>query len=211
MSEYKATIFSSSSKLIKYLDKKRQEKKAMQSFEIICTFMAITFFLIFAIKPAIITIMGLLGEIKSKENATTQLRTKINQIVMAQDIFSQVQERYEIIESALPKRPSYAALALQIEGSGQSIGLDTSQLSFGLTSNEKNTSDQKQVSVNINQLTSFNTGLNFIELLKANRRLIKIGTLTFSTPTSNSEATSSGNINFVVSTQGLYWDHLISK
>ena len=201
--EYKTLFVSTSTRLVKYLDQKRQDQKSLQSFEITATFTAIIFFIIFAIKPAIVTITGLAAEINATQAASEKLRAKINQIVAAQDIFSQVQEKYSIIESSLPTRARYANIALQAEGIGQSFGIAVPSLLFTIPGEDQKNSIQKKIKINMGQETSFANGLEVVNQLKNNRRLIKINGVTFS---ANQNASASAKVTFSVSTDVLFWD-----
>ncbi|MCL4384358.1 hypothetical protein M1116_02800 [Patescibacteria group bacterium] len=208
MIDYKQNLYSTSTRLIQYLDKQRQNEKTMQTFELVASFLLITFFLVFAIKPAITTIIGLIGEIQAKEAVSAQLKDKINQIVIAQDIFSQVQERYQIIDSALPDRPRYAQAAIQYQANGEKTGVNASTFDVGIQSKAKANTLQnvKSIDISIGDKTNFLAALNFIDALKRNRRLIRLKE--FSLQNQNDKtATDSGQLNFSINTQSLYWDN----
>jgi hypothetical protein len=60
-------IFSKINPLISYLSKQRENNKFVKSIEISATFILISFFTFFAIKPTLLTISRLVGDIKAKE------------------------------------------------------------------------------------------------------------------------------------------------
>ncbi|MDP1710294.1 MAG: hypothetical protein Q8L28_01635, partial [bacterium] len=59
--------------------------------EIILSLTTITIFAIFALKPTAVTIIGLVNEIKDKENSLSGLNQKINDLKTARNIYNQSQ------------------------------------------------------------------------------------------------------------------------
>ena len=91
--------------LFDYIKKRQENRKLRKTFELAATFILISFFLFFAIKPTALTISALIGDIKSKELLSREMRNKITEVISAQDLFSQVQERYSLVDSCLPALP----------------------------------------------------------------------------------------------------------
>ncbi len=212
----------SATSLFAYLEKQRQNEKTVKTFEIAATFGAIIFFAIFAIKPAVVTIIGLVGEIDAKKTVIAKLSNKINNIVQAQDIFSQVQERYQIIDDALPSRPRYGQAATQYQMIGQNSGIDSSKLEFGIANGTPLTPTSSDapisVSVPIQDQTDFANVINFINQINQNRRLIQINSISMGTKDLSSQplqsadsASQSGKISFSVGTKMLYWPQTTNK
>ena len=52
--------------LFDYIKKRQENRKLRKTFELAATFILISFFLFFAIKPTALTISALIGDIKSK-------------------------------------------------------------------------------------------------------------------------------------------------
>jgi len=196
-------VISSVKPLLLYLKKRQENEKFIKSFEIGFTFITITFFLIFAIKPTAVTISGLVGEIKSKQLLVKQMRSKINNIVVAQDAFSQVQEKYQIVESSLPDSPRFYHSSNQIRLASAESQIIVDKLSFKLPTEE--TQNLKSYSANINQTAEFNSIMQLISRLQDSRRLIDLHPLTISLKTAKDKDSTPSATSFILNTQLFYW------
>lgn len=199
--------------LFDYVKKRQENQKFLRSVEITATFVLISFFMIFAIRPTILTISSLVGDIKSKQLLKTQLKTKIDKVIAAQDAFSQVQERYQIINDSLPDHPQYYQAADQIQKSSQDVGLDISTLTYGFQNSTKKTIDPnvKLYTISLNVDGRFNAAVNLISELLKNRRLINIDSLSVGVtqsskaPESTESATPSGSVSTGFTANFYYW------
>jgi Tfp pilus assembly protein PilO len=200
--EAKINIFSSNSSLFSYLDKQRQNRQTIQTFEVVATLLTVSFFILFAIYPAVSTISSLITEISSKKTVSSKLRLKINQVVIAQDTFSKIQQRYQVIDSALPDQPRFTQLAAQVQNMGQVAGVDTQAISFGIS---KIGSTASTISLNFGQAVSYSSIIEFIHQLKSNRRLFNINSIKLSQVEDKTPENSSNLINFSLGTDALYW------
>ncbi|HEX7542661.1 MAG TPA: hypothetical protein VF385_01090, partial [Patescibacteria group bacterium] len=126
-------IFSKISPLLSYLSKQRENKKFVRSIEISGTFILISFFTFFAIKPTLLTISKLVGDIKAKELLVKQLKSKINDVIISQDLFSQVQEKYALVESSLPTSPRFYQAASQIVGLTEKNQIYLDKINYSIT------------------------------------------------------------------------------
>ena len=88
------------------------------------------FLVAFAIKPTVITIAGLLGEIKAREETNQKLQQKINQIITAQIAYTQVYDQLVLIDQALPENPQFAPLIRQIEAERILTNLELTELNY---------------------------------------------------------------------------------
>lgn len=165
--------------LYEYLKKQQENYRFIRSVEISATFVLISFFLFFAIRPTALTIASLWGDIQSKQLLKNNMKTQIDNIVKAQDLFSQVQERYQIVDNSLPDRPQFAQVAQQIQQTGNNSGLSINSFNYNLQTDDKNSIapyvKYYQVSLNLNG--SFSTVTKLVSDLLQNRRLININSI----------------------------------
>lgn len=111
--------------------KKYQEKdEVWQYLETAITLFTISFFVIFAVKPATATISGLLGKIKEKEEISLEMQKKINALIEAQSNFAEVQGRTALIDSFLPQDFGIAQGSAQLAGSAVDSGVSLRGFSF---------------------------------------------------------------------------------
>lgn len=158
--------------LFEYLKKQKEIEKSRRLFEISITFLLISFFLFFAIRPTVLTISALVGEIKSKEILSTKMTAKINQVITAQDNFSAIQEKYFLVEDALPSTQNYADAMIQIDTLSSQNDIILDKLSFVQ-------SDKQYFSTQISTSSTFASGLKLLESLFNNRRLLNISQVSF--------------------------------
>jgi hypothetical protein len=183
------------SPLFEYIKKRQEDRKFRETIELSATFILISFFLFFAIKPTIFTISALVGEIKSKELLSRGMKNKIGQVISAQDLFSQVQERYSLIESALPALPRFSQATDQISGLLGQNQLEVDKLNFQISNN-------KYFSTSVSTASSFTSGLNLISSFLQSRRLLEIPHLSFST---NKESVENHQVIFNLPLNIYYW------
>ena len=181
--------------LFVYLRKQRENQRFMRYMEISGTFILIAFFAFFALKPTFFTISSLLGEIKSKNNLTQQLRKKIDDVIVAQDLFSQVQEKYYLVDASLPDSPGLYRTNSQINQAANNSGLKLSKLEYNLNEND-------YYSVNISSGASFSQALGLLSEILNNRRLIELQNLSFAVDEASMGAQQ---INMTLPLKVFYW------
>jgi hypothetical protein len=171
-----------------FLNQYRENEQTWAYTETALTIFLVAVFVFFAIRPAVITVTGLLSEIQAKEELVLKIRKKINSVVQAQDSYAQVQSRHQILEAFLPDSPRYAHTAAQVQGASQDTSLNISQITFTTESKTKKT-DKKSVQSNVTPVV-FTTStkakyqdlLSFLNQIFKNRRLIVPQQLNLSTP-----------------------------
>ena len=165
-----------------FLKKQQENKKFISTLEISVTFLLVAFFLFFAIKPTVLTIASLVGDIKAKEITNTQMKAKIDNLMKAQESYTSVEGRFQIIESSLPSRPGFYESFDQIKETLANAGTVYSAGSFDLSKiDEKNNTDPnvKNYSVSLTVKTPFQNSLNTVADLLSNRRILNISSVTF--------------------------------
>lgn len=203
--------------LFDYIKKQQENRKVIKSIEIGATFILITFFLVFALRPTIITISTLKGDIESKKILKEELRNKINKVIIAQDLFSQVQERYQVVNSSLPDKPNYYESSAIIQQIGQKYGIPADSMAFNLDAGEvKEDSGIQAYNVSVGVNGPFTNALSFATEILKNRRTDYISALNFidSTATNNNSASPSATANGVntrFSTVFYYWPPINEK
>jgi len=88
------------------------------------------FLVVFAIKPTAITIAGLLGEIKAREETNQKLQQKIDQIISAQIAYTQAYNQLVLVDQTLPENPQFAPLIRQIEAKRILTNLELTELNY---------------------------------------------------------------------------------
>lgn len=168
------------------LQKLTQRKDVGSFTELTFTFLVISFFLLFAIRPTFIIIAGLVKEINEKEALTEKLQSKIISLRAAQEEFSINMDRLYLVDQALPDKPDFPLLILAFE---KEAALSNSQiLVFSITKiGIKGESDptKNQASIPYFEFNSTLTGeyrdlREFLTRVENLRRAINLETVSFS-------------------------------
>lgn len=182
--------------LFQYLERQKENEKFIKSLEDLATILLVVFFLIFAIRPTVFTISALVGEIKSKEILQKQMRQKINNVIEAQDIFSQVQEKYAVVNSALPDSPSYTKIASQLQSLAVDAGFILDPVNFDLATRSEGVLTSFNIKISSN--LPFASIIPFLDQLVRLRRLISLDAVSLSAATAD-------NVGLNLSTKIYYW------
>lgn len=201
-------------KLSDFLKKQQENKKFMLRFEIAITFLLISFFLFFTIKPTAQTIFSLIGEIKSKEITNNQMKDKINSLMLAQESYSLAQGRYQIIESSLPSRPNFYQSFNQIKETLNKYGTSFNFGSFDLNDLDeevKKDSNINNYDISLDIKNPFIDSVKIVADLLNNRRLINISKITFNNDTDNQENDGQNPLVTNFTTTFSYWQKTNEK
>ncbi len=187
-------IYSKINPLLSYLSKQRENNKFIKSVEISATFLLISFFTFFAIKPTLLTISKLVGDIKAKEILVRELKAKINNVIISQDLFSQVQEKYALVEASLPSSPRFYQATSQIVGLTEKNQVYLDKINYSI-------SDSNFYSTSISTSSSFLSATSLLSGLLQNKRLFQIDQISFSLE----KDTGSKTININLPLKIYYW------
>lgn len=163
-----------------------QTSKARSYAWVSLTVFTISFFLIVAIKPTLVTIAKLNKEIKDKREVSQELQKKIDSIIAAQEEFAKNVDNLQLLNEALPEKSQFPRLALFLETTANAEGVVLNSLSFGKM--EIETKSSPQARKDAPNLLSFQVGVtgdylklkNFLKNLETSRRLIKTESVSFS-------------------------------
>ena len=88
------------------------------------------FFLIFAIRPTVLTIVELVAEIETRRQIEEDLQGKLNQIMTAQKEYNQIYDKLYLADQALPSNPEFASFARRLEGERCLANLQLDSLNY---------------------------------------------------------------------------------
>ncbi|OGM68579.1 hypothetical protein A2962_00740 [Candidatus Woesebacteria bacterium RIFCSPLOWO2_01_FULL_39_61] len=98
--------------------------------EILLSLATISVFAIFALRPTILTIAGLLKEIETKKETLAKMDEKISNLGRAQVLFDQEQQNVILLNSSIPPNPIPDVFARQIEGLSIRYSVPISKISL---------------------------------------------------------------------------------
>lgn len=199
-------------KIHRFVKKQRENKKFLKSLELSGTFFLIAFFGLFAIKPAITTISGLIGDIKAKEQLTVKLRERIKNIIQAQENYALIQEKYSVIESSLPEGYHFFNSSSQFRASFIEQNVASDRLVYGFSDTQKQSVKNLQTyNIKTGGQADFSQIVGFVDKILGVRRLMDIDQINFSIEKdayagSQSEASASGGLKFNINADVFYWE-----
>lgn len=88
-------------------------------------------FSIFALRPTLITIASLVREIRTKEETVKKMDEKIANLDAAEVIYSQEDQKINVVRQSVPSGPEPEAFLRQIEGLSQTTTASVLGVSFG--------------------------------------------------------------------------------
>jgi len=110
--------------------KERSDWKAY--LEILLSLATISIFSIFALKPTILTIAELIGQIEEKKETLAKMNTKIQNLSKAQTLYDREKQNIDLlIETTIPKTPNPDIFARQIEALSSKHQITVSSFSLG--------------------------------------------------------------------------------
>ncbi len=200
----------------KKVEKYAQEEKTWYYTEVILTLFTISFFIIFAIRPAVITITGLVGDINRKEELSQRMGQKINSVIIAQEEYGLVQTNWELLASFLPSEFSLSQGVAQVVGKAQEENLNLEVSSFGGLNFIKQDviSSRQGVEAESENLSGLSFTLNtdsdlgilekYISEIRQARRWTQIDNYQLSKPEDKGEEQAEG-INLKIDGYWLFW------
>jgi len=136
------------------------------------------FFLIFAIKPTVVAIAELLGEIKAREDINQQLQEKINQIIAAQRNYNRFYPYFQYVDQALPTNTEIAYFVQHLEANRNLSNLELDGLNYSpipLTeTNPKKDSEAKDIPFTAEMKGDYPNIKTFLEKMAQYRRITYI-------------------------------------
>jgi len=189
-----------------YIRKQAENEKFLKYLEIGATFSLIAIFLFFAIMPTVTTIFSLIGDIKSKEAFIKKVDLKITNIIKAQEVYSQVQQNYYLIEDSFPSLGQYYKGTSNLATIFKDSSLNINQINLNLDENkDQDRQFFKSYQINIGGEGQYSSVMDMIKKLINNRRLVDTTSIRINQINpDNQNQTGSTNIKVSLSS-GLYF------
>lgn len=92
----------------------KKKRDIMMFMEILLSLATIALLAVFALRPTSLTIIGLVKEIRAKEDLIERMDTKIRNLSTAQSLYSSEARRIGLLNQAIPDKPNYDAFYKQL-------------------------------------------------------------------------------------------------
>jgi Tfp pilus assembly protein PilO len=182
---------------------------------IIFSFLAISLFGWYAIKPTIQTIITLRREIADKTEVNDKLEQKITTLIAAQAAYQEIQSQISIIDEAIPPNPEALDAVFQIRNlvnntSATTSALTSSGVPFTIpkstTPTTNNANNFVPFSLSTTVAGTYGSLENILSNLNNFRRMVVVDNFSM-TPTSTEVKTASGsagNLNMTLQLRSFY-------
>lgn len=205
--------------IISLYGKKPDVKKFLELF---LNLIAVSVFSLFAIKPTIATIIGLIKEIKAKEDTISVMDEKIANLKNAQNLYYQNKVAIDILNLAIPTSPAPDLIARQIEAVTKINSISPNAITFSSTvikggdSAKKNKEETaglppktRAIIVSLSGKSSYDTIKSFVTNLENMRRPFIVDSLSISKKTIVKEG-DTGELSFSIIGRVPYYSTLPS-
>ena len=170
----------------------RQRQDLKVYLELLLSLAAIGMFIIFAIKPTLITIADLLVKINSEQETSDLMTTKISNLTSATTLFNKERDNIALLQTAIPSGPSVDTYVRQVEGVSQKDSLTLSNLSIAkveliptVSSSSADVSVQKTINLTLSITGNYESLLSFLKDLENLRRPGNLNKLNITTDSSD--------------------------
>jgi len=128
--ETKGSAFHKYKNYSKVVDPFLTEPKKRIYISTIFSFLAISLFSWYGIRPTVQTILRLRREIADKIVINKQMEDKITSVIEAQATYEQSQDKLYVIDQALPENPDVIPLTFQLRGIADDVGASISAINI---------------------------------------------------------------------------------
>lgn len=109
-----------------------QERTDLKVYlEILLSLITVSIFSIFALRPTLLTIAGLIKDIEAKRDVLSVMDEKISNLSKAQVLLDQKREEVRLLKTSIPTSPQPDVFARQIEGLSQKHSVVVARMSLG--------------------------------------------------------------------------------
>ena len=150
------------------LYKQRPDLKAY--LELLLSMITIIMFILFAVKPTLVTIADLLAKINSETFTSNELDTKIKNLGLAQTIYNGQKDNISLLNEAVPTGPNIAAYVRQIEGVIKKDSITTTTISVASVDLLKPATASASIGLSLSVSASYQNLSNFLVDLENLRR-----------------------------------------
>lgn len=162
-----------------------KKKKARVYTGIILSIFTIAFFGFFAIRPTLVTIGGLLKEIKDKREVVAQMDQKINNLNKAQTNYTRIEKDLDLVNESLPLDPDLPILIKQLESLARLSSVAIESVRFEKTNlqGEIETEEGQASGFSVTLVGDYKNLKDFLSSLDTLRRIISVKSFGFTSKT----------------------------
>ncbi len=148
--------------------------------ETVFSLLLLFFLLLFALRPAVLAITDLVGQIKTKRRLVRQETQTINQIIVAQDAFAQLAGKMNILEEYYPHSLALTSGLAQVLGLALDNKLTVADVNFGKIVPPRQTRQPGALDFTLQLVGDYPAIKNFLQETTRVRRVIQVNSFKLS-------------------------------
>ena len=144
------------------------------SLYVVLTLILILTMLVFALRPTLITISGLLGQTKKLQETSDRMNHKIAEVQKAAEALDLARDRMGLLDEALPAKPLWSEWVTRIEDLALETGVGVEDLvlkSVQVTSETATSSATVEVEFVVSGVGRYEQLREFVKRVENNRRI----------------------------------------
>ncbi|MCL4339069.1 type 4a pilus biogenesis protein PilO [Patescibacteria group bacterium] len=159
-----------------------KSKKSKSYLTLTLTFISLSIFGLFAIRPTLITAISLYKDVGDLQALNIQYENKIGSLIRAQSSYEQIRDDLPLIDAAIPTNTDFSKLARSIENFANKENLIINQMQIDNVSISHLPSTGRLSNYGFNMIATgdFNSITNFLTHLINWRRIVNISSLELS-------------------------------
>lgn len=179
-----------------------KSKKTVPYFAITLTFLSLSFFGLFAIRPTLTIAVTLIKNVSDLKNLNIEYENKIGTIIRAQSEYEKIRDGIVFIDAAIPPDASFFKLAKTLEHYAQISNISLTQLQIENTpiSNLPPSEKMMGYGFNLSAVGEYSSIVSYLQHILNWQKIITINSLDLSTE----EGTISGALRMVLKGKTYY-------
>lgn len=197
--DYKSSL----SRYRKYLTLMQKQPLWQASLLVIFSLILLIALLLFVLRPTLITISSLLGQIDSQQQVERQLDAKIAALQQAQQLLNSIQPRLVYLDRSLPTSAMLGTWAEAVQTIASGSGIIISDISLAdiplsnIATNSAILSSLTQIPFTIQATSDYTQLINFVDTIEKLPRLAILTSVQFNQdPSGQIEMLAKGTIDF---------------
>ncbi|KKS33237.1 MAG: hypothetical protein UU93_C0001G0068 [Candidatus Amesbacteria bacterium GW2011_GWA2_42_12] len=168
----------------RYLESVAERPIARAGLFLTLSLMLIIGMLVFALRPTLVTISGLLGQIKAQQEISLKLDEKIMEINKAQTALNQVEPKLFLLDQALPNNPALQIFMNTVETQASGSGIKMTNTVFSAV-----TSSAQNIDFTLTTDGDYKSLRNFVQILESLRRIVHLNSVQMASSEKKSDLT----------------------
>lgn len=156
----------------RYLESVSERPIARAGLFLVLSLILIVGMLIFALRPTLVTISGLLGQIKAQQEIVGKLDEKIVEISKSQIALNRVEPQLFLLDQALPNNPALQIFMNTVESQASGSGIKITNMVFSAVA-----FSTQNIDFTLTADGDYKSLRNFVQIMESLRRIVHLNSV----------------------------------